>query len=135
MEDYFMNLTSTPEARDAEFTKLTTKNVNMYTQLRQQENQIRALQAELCNLKVKAETRTTKVKVNSKGGQPYVHEEKQKPHWPTDKMENKYNNKKIVLVAWLWHKQPTHIIDVLNNNVWAQKGCHGMQPNGGIKKQ
>ena len=56
MEDYFMNFVSDTEARDASFTEIITTHGNLYTQLRQQEYQIRALQAKLFNLKVAAAT-------------------------------------------------------------------------------
>ena len=56
MEDSSMHLASATEARDAAFTKLTKTNGNLSTKLRQQEDQIRALQAKLCNLKVAAAT-------------------------------------------------------------------------------
>ena len=58
-EDDFMDFASTTASLDAVFTKLTTKNRNMSTQLRQQEDQIWALSVELCNLKVaEAEKKT-----------------------------------------------------------------------------
>ena len=66
MEDAFMHFASETAVRDAAFTELTTTNGNLSTQLRHQKDQIRALQAELCNLKVAAETRTTNVKGNNK---------------------------------------------------------------------
>ena len=40
MEDAFMNLASDTAAKDADFTKLTTINGNLSTQLRQQEDKI-----------------------------------------------------------------------------------------------
>ena len=56
MEDPFVNSASVMAARDEAFTKLTITNGSISAQLRQQEDQSRALQAELCNLKVLAET-------------------------------------------------------------------------------
>ena len=53
------------------FTKLTTKNGNISYQLRQQLDLIRALKAELCNLKVAVATQTTNTKVCNKGVQLY----------------------------------------------------------------
>ena len=52
MEDAFMNFASAMADRDVAFTKLTTKNGNLSTQLIHQDDQITTLQAELCNLKV-----------------------------------------------------------------------------------
>ena len=78
MEDAFMNFTSTPEAWDEAFTELTTTNGNISTKLGNQEDQIWAMQAEIHNLKVVAETFTAEEKVKNKGGHPYTHEEKQK---------------------------------------------------------
>ena len=52
MEDALMNFASSKSERDTAFTKLTTTHDNLYTKLRQQEDQIRALKAELCNLEV-----------------------------------------------------------------------------------
>ena len=91
MEDYFMNYTSAIETRDTAFT-YTKMDVNLSTQFRQKEYQIRALQAELRNLKVVAVTRPVNVKIN-KIGQPYTWVRKQKLQWPTDSMDKKYNNK------------------------------------------
>ena len=68
MEDTFMNSVLATAARDAAFTKLTTTNGNLYTQLKQQEDHIQALQAELRNLKLVAETLTSEVKGSNKGG-------------------------------------------------------------------
>ena len=56
MEDSFMNFVSATAARDAAFIKLTMRNGNLSTQWRQQEDQIRYLQSELCNLKIAAAT-------------------------------------------------------------------------------
>ena len=47
MEDAFMNFVLVTAAQDSEFTKLATTNGNLYTQLRQHEDQIRVLQADL----------------------------------------------------------------------------------------
>ena len=44
MEDAFMNFSSATASWDAVFTEMTRTNGNLYTQLRQQEEQIRALQ-------------------------------------------------------------------------------------------
>ena len=46
MEEAFMNFALTMAARDSAFTELTTINGNLSMQLRQKDNQIRALQAE-----------------------------------------------------------------------------------------
>ena len=54
MEDAFMNFALAMAARDVAFTKLTTKNGNLSTQLIHQDDQITTMQAELCNLKVVA---------------------------------------------------------------------------------
>ena len=59
-------------ARDVAFTKLTTKNGNLSTQLIHQDDQITTLQAELCNLKVASETPKIEVKVKNKAGKPYA---------------------------------------------------------------
>ena len=61
MEDTYMNFALTTAAQDENFNKLTTINGNLSTQFSNQEDQIRALQAELCNLKVAASNRPTKV--------------------------------------------------------------------------
>ena len=68
MEDDFMNFSSATAACDAAFTELTTTNGNLYTQLRHQDDQVRSLQAVLCNIKVATATKTTKVKGNNKVG-------------------------------------------------------------------
>ena len=70
MEDEFTNLLSATSARDSDFTG------NLYKTICQQEDQILALQAKLCNLKVEAATRPVKVKYNNTG-QPYVRYNKQ----------------------------------------------------------
>ena len=75
------------------------KNGNLSTQLRQKKYQIRALQTDLCNIRVEASTQTTKVKGNRKVEQSYAYEEKQKPQCPTDPIENKYSKK--LMVVWL----------------------------------
>ena len=87
-----MNFESAAAARGVAFTDLTTTNGNLSTQLRQQEDHIKSLQAELFNLKVAAETRITDVRLSNKTLQPYAHKNKQKPQWPTDLTEIKYNN-------------------------------------------
>ena len=43
MEDAFKDFASATSTRDTAFTELTTKNGNLSTQLKQQEDQIRAL--------------------------------------------------------------------------------------------
>ena len=93
MEHASMKFSSATAAQYAAFIKLTTKNVNMSTQLRQQEDQIWSLQDHLFNLKLTAATQTTDVKGNNKGVHPYAPKRKHKPQWPTDPMEEKYNNK------------------------------------------
>ena len=59
----------------------------------QNEDQIRALQADLCKLKVAVATRTTKSKGGSKVGQPYARERKQKPQQTDDPTGKKYSKK------------------------------------------
>ena len=59
MDDTFMNFASATEACNAAFAELTTTNLNLSKHLGQQEDQIWALQAELCNLKVVAATQKT----------------------------------------------------------------------------
>ena len=59
MEETFMNFVSATAERDAAFTELTTTDTNLTTQLRQQEDQILDLQADMCNLKVLAAVKTT----------------------------------------------------------------------------
>ena len=71
MEDSFMNFASATATRYSEFTKLKTTSGNFSTQLRQQEDQIRALQAKLCQLKVAAATRNVEGGTN-KTAPPYV---------------------------------------------------------------
>ena len=71
MDDEFKNTALATEARDSVFTEKMTTNGNLYTQLRYQEYHIRALQAELCSLKVAAAMRPVDVKTN-KTGQPYA---------------------------------------------------------------
>ena len=78
MEDAFMNFASDTAARYAVFTEMMTKNVNLSTQSRQQEDKIQVFQAELCNLKVVSATQTVYGKIN-KSGQPYA-QEKNKNH-------------------------------------------------------
>ena len=68
------------------FTKLVTTNGNLSVKLRQQEDHIRVLRSELCNLKVAAATRPVDVKTNMKG-KPYSRDKKQKPQWPIYKTE------------------------------------------------
>ena len=62
MEDTFVNFVLATAAHDAEFTKLTTTTRNQSKKLRLQEDHIRKLQVELCNLKLAAATQTTEVK-------------------------------------------------------------------------
>ena len=71
-----MNFALATAALDAAFTKLTTTKNNLYTQLRQQEDRIHTMQAELCNLKVVEATQITNVKVNSSRVHPYASEKK-----------------------------------------------------------
>ena len=99
-----MNFMSTTEARDAAFTELTTVNGNLSTKLRHQEDQIRASQAKLCNLKVSAAMRPIDVKTNKKR-QTYERDKKQKLQWPTHLTEKNYNSRNY---CWL------HIYDTRN---------------------
>ena len=64
IEDAFVNFELATASRYAAFTKLTTTNRNLSKKLCHQEDQICALQVELCNLKVDSETQTTNVKGN-----------------------------------------------------------------------
>ena len=73
MEDAFMNFLSAMEARDAVFTKLTTTTRNLTAQLRQQEDQIWALQAGMYNLKVTAAAQKTDIKGPNKGEDNNTH--------------------------------------------------------------
>ena len=75
MEDAFINISLVMAAREVELTKMTTKNGNLKMHLRQNEDNIWALQMEMCNLTVVAAVLTNQVKVTNKGGgQPYTHE-------------------------------------------------------------
>ena len=62
MEDSFINFASATTARNAVFTDITMTNGNLSTPLRQQEDQIRALQAKLCKLKVAVATQNVEGK-------------------------------------------------------------------------
>ena len=59
-----MNFTSVIADRYASFTELTTTNGYLSTKFRHKEDQIRALHAELCNLNIVVETRTTDAEKN-----------------------------------------------------------------------
>ena len=61
MKELFMDFSSVTAERDSAFTELTTSNVNLTTQLRHQEDQIWSLQSDMCNLKVSAAAKTTKI--------------------------------------------------------------------------
>ena len=74
MEDDFMIFALEMVAHDAAFKKVTTTNKNMSTKLRQQEDYIQSLQAEIYNLKVVAATQTTDVRGKNKGKNPYASE-------------------------------------------------------------
>ena len=76
IEHSFMNFFSATAASNADFTKMTTTNGSLYTQLRQEE-QILSLQAELCNLDVASATQPINMKTY-KTGQPYTNDKKQK---------------------------------------------------------
>ena len=100
MEDNFMNFASAMAAHDAEFTGLTTTNVNMYTQLRQKEDNIRSLKSELYNLKVAEETQTNEVKgTNRERKNMYVRKNRNRSVQMTQRKE--MQQQKLVLVAWL----------------------------------
>ena len=71
MEDALTNLVTDTAAMDAAFTEITMTNGNLSTELRQQEDQIRALQVELCNRKVASATKNVEGKTN-KTAPPYV---------------------------------------------------------------
>ena len=45
--------------------------------------------------------------------------------------EKKIQQYKLLLVAWLQHKKPAHIRDMLKKNIWAQKYATGCNPMGG----
>ena len=92
MEDSFKNFTSVIEAQDADFTKLAIINRNLSTQARHQQDHFWYLQAQLCNLKVAAATRTTDVKWSNITLQLYTFKKKQKLQWPTHPTEKIYNN-------------------------------------------
>ena len=91
MEDSFINFTSATSARYTAFTELASTNGNLSTKLWQQKDQIQALQAKLCNLKVAAETQSIDRKTN-KTGQPYARCRRQKTQWPTYPTGKRYNN-------------------------------------------
>ena len=93
MEDSLIDFTLATAAYDAAFTKMTTANGNLSTQLRQQEDQIQALQMDIWNLKLAAVTKANKEKVNNKGRQPYAREKKHKTKWKNDPTEKKNSNK------------------------------------------
>ena len=64
-------------ARDASFTEFIVGNLNFTTQLRQQEDQIQELKAEICNLKVAAAKQTTEIRgTGKKVVKPYTQKEK-----------------------------------------------------------
>ena len=88
-----MNFVSVTADRNESFTKLTTKNGYLSTKSRHKEDHIQSLQADLCNLKVEAETHTTDMKINNKRVQTYAREKKNKPQWPTHPTEKIYNIK------------------------------------------
>ena len=62
MEDAFMSFALATVVRNADPTNMMTTNGKFPNQSRHQEDRIRALQAELCNLKLAAATRTSKLK-------------------------------------------------------------------------
>ena len=59
MEDALMDFVSATESRDAALMETTTADANLTTQLRHQEDQIRSLQADMCNIKVLTAVKTT----------------------------------------------------------------------------
>ena len=74
MEVAFINVTSATSEQDVALIEMRTININLTTQLRQKEDHIRALQAEMSNLKVVAAAQTTEVVGTGKGGgQAYTH--------------------------------------------------------------
>ena len=71
MKELFMDFSSVTAERDSAFTELTTSNVNLTTQLRHQEDQIWSLQSDMCNIKVSAAAKTTKIGRDSNTGGNY----------------------------------------------------------------
>ena len=61
IEDAFIKFSSETAARDSAFTDLITTNGNLPRTLRQKEEHIRVLQAEMCNLNVVAAAQTTDI--------------------------------------------------------------------------
>ena len=98
MKEALINSASATAARDAAFTELTTTNGNISTKLSQQEDNIRAVQAELCKLKVVSATRTTNEKEKNKGVHTYARNKKQKPQCQTNPTKKKYNN-----IIYFWY--------------------------------
>ena len=68
MEDDFMNFASTTASQDAALTELKTTNRNLTMKLSHHKDQIMALQAEMCNLKVATTAQITEVRTTSKWG-------------------------------------------------------------------
>ena len=87
MGDVIIDFVLETAARDAAFTKMTTMSGNLSNQLRQKEDQIRVMQAKICNLKVKAASQPIEVKRAEKSVQPYTRDKQQKPQWPKDPTE------------------------------------------------
>ena len=75
-------------ARDAAIMEMKTTNGNLTTQLRQKDNQIRALQADMRNIKVAEAARTTEdVGTSTKGGKPNTCTRKSYKKWTTNMTE------------------------------------------------
>ena len=94
MEDALKNVGSAMSEINAAFMELTTTNGKFKMQLRQEEDHIRSLQSEMCNLKVATSTQTT-----NGGGFRNVrrnfntHKKKYISQWPSKTNEIIYNNK------------------------------------------
>ena len=84
MEDAFMNFALAKAAGDPAFTKLLTRNSNLYTKMGHQEYHIQSLKPEFSNLKLATSTQPTKVKIANNTVHPYERGKKQKPQRPTD---------------------------------------------------
>ena len=76
IQDAFMDFESATASRDSAFTKITTTNFNLSTQLRQHKDQIRSLRSKLCNLKVAAAIKNVEGETNN-SAPPYVQDKRQ----------------------------------------------------------
>ena len=97
MEDTFINFASATAARDAAFTEITTKNAKLTTQIRQKEDKIWSVQADMCNLKVVAAAQTTGHVLEgggsgNTGGNLNTCMQNGRGKWPTNPTKKNYNN-------------------------------------------